>query len=323
MSGPSASRVERREPRPAEPGARQDRRSGEQGEPRAPRDDGGEHGQGRGQRFADRGSEQPGDQRCEHQMPGVAPDGGERDPHTRTRSRSAAIRPGPMPGTRSSSSDGGEAAVLRAVIEDLLRGRGADAGRCVELLQRRGVEVHGLAGRGGCIGATSGRRGRGCASGWRTGRDQHLLAVLELGGEVDGGEVGAPARPACAPDGVIDACAGVEAIDARLPHRTCDVNRHAPAARAVDPHRGRRDQPGAGCAPRRVADVARADQRKGDRGGGVDDELRSGDAAIHATNLGGKRAHGTRELQRISARSVPALARRPQATSPPARSDRP
>ena len=85
--------------------------------------------------------------------------------------------------------DGGEGAVLGAVVEDALGQDRADAGEAVELLEGGGVEVDGVGGwAGGC-----GCRVSAWCGGWlwRGLADDDLFAVGDLAGEVERGEVDA------------------------------------------------------------------------------------------------------------------------------------
>ena len=107
-----------------------------------------------------------------------------------------------------------ERSVRLAVVEDLLSRRRPDTGQCVELLERRRVEVE--------------RRRRRCraARGGRStppGHD-HLLAVGEGRSKVDQLDVRPSRRPACDGDCVGDARARLEPVEARAPHRTSDVD---------------------------------------------------------------------------------------------------
>ena len=108
-------------------------------------------------------------------------------PRPRTRFRRGRARAGPRGASRRCRRPGRarrrtEAAVLLAVVEDLLGGGRTDAVERVELLERGGVEVD-----------RAGRRAPGAAGRWRWSsarrlrarRDEDLAAVLELGGAVD------------------------------------------------------------------------------------------------------------------------------------------
>ena len=170
-------------------------------------------------------------------------------PHTRTCSRREASRFSPMPGDLAELLDRAEAAVLLAVLEDRARHRRADAVELVELLGGRGVEVERDA---------LGRLAAPAAAARRAQRHQDLAAVLELGGEVERGEVGAAAGAAGAADGVDDPRARRQPVDARPPHGARDVDGHPRrATAALLPHPDRRR----GAAPARsltAPEVARA-----------------------------------------------------------------
>src|SRR3954465_11512872 len=100
--------------------------------------------------------------------------------------------------------DPAEAAVLPAVVEDAPGDARPDAVERVELLQGRGVEVDGSGRRRG-RGAPTRARGLGCGGRYRAAlRDEHLPPVLELRGEVDGGQVGVSSGAAGAFERVID-----------------------------------------------------------------------------------------------------------------------
>src|SRR5947209_15145990 len=91
--------------------------------------------------------------------------------------------------------DAAEAAVLAAVLDDLLRRRGPDAVERAQLLRARGVEVDRRPGRG-LPGPAGGNAGRGVRR--RTGgpaararRHHDLPPILQTGREVERLEVGA------------------------------------------------------------------------------------------------------------------------------------
>ena len=156
-----------------------------------------------------------------------------------------------MPGTCAELLDRAEAAVLLAVLEDLLRGRRPDAGQRVELLERRGVEVDRRRRCGPAPRAAPAGAGGRAARRRRARRGTSDLApVLELGGEVDArrGRPAGVAPPARA-DRVVDARARRAA--GRRPGR-----RTAPATCTITACRRRRRRSatgsrGAGRAARR------------------------------------------------------------------------
>ena len=210
--------------------------------------------------------------------------------HTRTCSRSEARRTSPMPGHLAELLDRAEAAVLLAVVEDLLRGRRADARQLVELLERGGVEVQ--------------RDARLCrrrrpAGGRRRPRDpagdDDLAAVLDLGGEVDLRQVGPRRGAAGAADRVVDPGAGAHPVDAGLADRARHVHDDATRRRRVVIRDGDR-----GCGGRRrlgpaARHVPAAEHEQGDQR-----ETEGGQLA------GRDFGHGTtvwRDVPRISTRS--------------------
>src|SRR4051794_33027858 len=85
--------------------------------------------------------------------------------------------------------DRAEAAVLRPVVDDLLGRGGPDAIERAELLGGCRVEIDRRGGLTGC-GGLSRQRGPDRPRGRRPARDDDLPAVLDLGGEVQGVEVG-------------------------------------------------------------------------------------------------------------------------------------
>jgi hypothetical protein len=118
--------------------------------------------------------------------------------------------------------DGGEGAVLGAVVEDALGQDRADAGKGIELVEGGCVEVDGCGG-GGC-----GRVGRawwgGRRAGWGGLADEDLFAVGDLAGEVEGGEVDAWERAAGEGEDIGHAGAGGRADQAGAAYFAGDVD---------------------------------------------------------------------------------------------------
>jgi hypothetical protein len=118
--------------------------------------------------------------------------------------------------------NGGERAVLGAVVEDSLGQDRADAGEGVELVEGGGVEIDGIGGR-------RGRCGCGCAwcSGWRSGlADEDLFAVGDLAGEIEGGEVDAGECAAGEREYVGDTGTDRGADEAGAAHLAGDIDDH-------------------------------------------------------------------------------------------------
>src|SRR5690606_21906917 len=160
--------------------------------------------------------------------------------------------------------DGGEAAVLGAEGDDALGEDGADAGKLLELLRGRGVQVDPAAGGRG----RSGGAGRGSA---RRGRlrevllaDQDLLAVGDLAGQVQRTGVGVRGQAARGVDRVGHPRPGREGDHPRFPDVPADVHGHF-AARGRGSGTGGR---GGGTARRRGGLRRGRRGRLGARGGG-------------------------------------------------------
>jgi hypothetical protein len=119
--------------------------------------------------------------------------------------------------------DGGEGAVLGAVVEDPLGQHWADAWEGVELVEGGCVEVDGRVGwGGGRVGCGARCGGRGAGWGWLA--DEDLFAVGDLAGEVEGGEVDAWERAAGEGEYVGDAGAGGRADQAGAAYLAGDVD---------------------------------------------------------------------------------------------------
>src|SRR5439155_22561463 len=115
---------------------------------------------------------------------------------------------------------GGERSVLRAVVDNLLRGHGPDPGKRVELLHGRAVEVdRPRRGRRPAGRSARRRRARSAAS-----RNDHLFAVGDELREVAEREVGTTGRPACPSNGVGDAGSLSESVQTGPTNRTGDVD---------------------------------------------------------------------------------------------------
>jgi hypothetical protein len=120
--------------------------------------------------------------------------------------------------------DGGERAVLCAVVEDALGQDWAYSGEGVQLGEVGCVEVDGGIGRGGW------RRGGGAWSGggagWGGDADEDLFAIGDWAGEVEGGEVHAGERATGEREYVGDARAGGSSDEAWVADLAGDVYDH-------------------------------------------------------------------------------------------------
>ena len=111
----------------------------------------------------------------------------------------------------------------RPVVDDLLGGDRADAGKSVEVGDRRAAETDGRNTRAAAPGAASTcDRGRPRPAGDPT-RHQYLNPVGERRGEVDRGRVGLSGRAARASDGIGDPAALLQPVETGSRDRTRHV----------------------------------------------------------------------------------------------------
>jgi RNA polymerase sigma factor (sigma-70 family) len=122
--------------------------------------------------------------------------------------------------------------VLLAVVEDLLRRHRPDAGKRIQLVERRRVQVDRAAGRTACTALTC-LRGRAGLDHLPPGNDD-LATVGDLSGKVDEAQVGSPSGSTGATDGVRDPSAVHEPVEPRAPNCADDVDDEPGRRRRLD-----------------------------------------------------------------------------------------
>ena len=122
--------------------------------------------------------------------------------------------------------------MLLPVVEDLLRRHGPDAGKRVQLFERRRVQMNRAA---GCAADTALACLRGRAGlDHLPARNDDLAPVGDLGSEVDETQVGSPGGATGAADRIRDSSAVDEPVEPRPPNRADDVDDEARRRRRFD-----------------------------------------------------------------------------------------
>jgi RNA polymerase sigma factor (sigma-70 family) len=122
--------------------------------------------------------------------------------------------------------------VLLAVVEDLLRRHRPDAGKLVQLSERRRVQMNRAAGRAASTGPTCLRPGAGLDH--LPARNDDLAPVGDLRREVDEAQVGSASGPTGAADRIRDSSAVDEPVEPRPPNGAHDVDDEARGCRRLD-----------------------------------------------------------------------------------------
>jgi RNA polymerase sigma factor (sigma-70 family) len=188
--------------------------------------------------------------------------------------------------------------VLLPVVDDLLRCHGPDAGKLVQLVERRRVQMNRAPGRAADTALTC-LRSRACLD-HLPARNDDLAPVRDLSREVDQTQIGPPRGPTGAADRIRDSSTVGEPVEPRPPNRADHVDNEARRGRRFDLScLGRGALDGGGAA---ADEEPPGDEQRGDEQRGTDQCTSACDLeVVHALDRRGRRAPC---LSRKSAKGV-------------------